>query len=290
MDNIVNFDTLLALIDDHDDEVYTAVRDRLISAGPDILPVLEYALSSSINLLQHERLEQIINHLKISRLIEKTAKWASSDNKTLLDGWILLSSIHYPTILPEKIEQLIQRIYLDIWIEFNESLTSIEKVSIINHIFFNLYHFELNLADLNAPENCLINNLLVSRKGNQLSLATLYCILARKLNLPIHPLSIGQFIILGYYEPEIAKEVYGDDTNPYLFYINMEHKGAILGVRELEFVVHDIKEGSPENIAHLNEGKHIKQLLIVLKNNYLSKGLTAKAAVAAQLIDKLQKF
>ena len=290
MDNIVNFDTLLALIDDHDDEVFFAVRDRLIAAGPDILPVLEYALSSSVNLLQHERLDQIINHLKISKLIDKTAKWANSEEKTLLDGWILLSSVHYPTILPEKIEQLIQRIYLDIWIEFNESLTSIEKVAIINHIFYNIYHFELNLADMNAPENCLLNNLLVSRKGNQLSLAPLYCILAKKLNLPIHPLSIGQFVILGYYEPEIAKEVYGDDSHPYLFYINMEHKGAILGAKELEFVVHDIKEGTSENIVPLNEGRHIKQLLTLLKNSYLSKGFTDKAAVTSQLIDKLYKF
>ena len=290
MENIVNFDTLLALIDDHDDEVYFAVRDRLIAAGPDILPVLEYALSSPVNLLQHERLELIIGKLKILKLIDKTAHWANSEKRTLLDGWILLSSIHYPTILPEKIEQLIQRIYLDIWIELNESLTSIEKVAIINHVFYNLYHFELNLADLNAPENCLLNNLLVSRKGNQLSLATLYCILAKKLNLPIHLLSIGQFVILGYYEPEISKEVYGDNTHPYLFYINMEHKGAILGAKELEFVVHDIKEGASENIVPLNEGKHIKKLLIFLKNSYLSKGLTDKAAIATQLIDKLQKF
>jgi hypothetical protein len=290
MDNIVNFDTLLALLDDRDDEVYFAVRDRLIAAGPDILPVLEYALTSPANLLQHERLELIIAKLKILKLIDKTAQWANSEDKTLLDGWVLISSIQYPTILPDKIEQLIQRIYLDIWLEMNDSLTSIEKVAIINHIFYNLYHFELNLADLNAPENCLLNNLLVSRKGNQLSLATLYCILAKKLKLPIHPLNIGQFVILGYYEPEISKEVYGDNAHPYLFYINMEHKGSILGAKELDFVVHDFKEDASENVVPLSEGKHIKLLLTLLRDNYLSKGLTDKAAIANRLIDKLQKF
>jgi hypothetical protein len=121
-------------------------------------------------------------------------------------------------------------------------------------------------------------------------LATLYCILAKKLKLPIHPLSIGQFVILGYYEPEISKEVYGDNAHPYLFYINLEHKGAILGAKELDFVVHDLKEETTENIAPLSEGKHIKLLLTLLRDSYLSKGLTDKAAIANRLIDKLQKF
>ena len=53
MEEIVNIDTLLALIDDHDEEVYFAVRDKLLESGPAILPVLEYALSSANSLLQH---------------------------------------------------------------------------------------------------------------------------------------------------------------------------------------------------------------------------------------------
>src|SRR5665648_1082752 len=106
MDEIVNIDTLLALIDDRDEEVFFAVRDKLIESGPAILPVLEYALSSSTNLLQHDRLELIINQLKLSRLADKTAQWVVSEEKTLLDGWILGSTIHYPSIASEKVDHL----------------------------------------------------------------------------------------------------------------------------------------------------------------------------------------
>jgi len=73
MEEIVNFDTLLTLIDDRDEEVFFAVRDRLLQAGPDILPVLEHALSSSASLLQHERLELIIYQLKIAKLVEDSS-------------------------------------------------------------------------------------------------------------------------------------------------------------------------------------------------------------------------
>lgn len=289
MEENINIDTLLLLLDDRDEEVYIAVRDKLIETGPAILPVLEYALSSSTNLLHHDRLEKVIIQLKLIKLVEKISYWANSDNKTLLDGWILASTIHHPTIIPDKIELLVRKIVRDIWIELNDSLTSLEKVSIINHLFFEVYHFELNTSDIYAPENCLINNLLVSRKGNLISLCALYCIIAQKLNLPIHPIGVGQYLILGYYEPQISREVYGENADPYLFYINMEHKGAIIGAKELEYVVHDNKE-SLDYTSPLNEGALIKRLLLFLKQCYKMSGNEEKRKITTTLLDKLQKF
>jgi regulator of sirC expression with transglutaminase-like and TPR domain len=289
MEENINIDTLLTLIDDHDEEVYFAVRDKLIETGPAILPVLEYALSSSTNLLHYERLEQIIIQLKLTRLVDKTANWANSEDKTLLDGWILASTIHHPTIIPEKIDLLIQKIIRDIWIELNDSLTSLEKVSIVNHVFFQVYQFEINSSDIYAPENCLVNNLLVSRKGNLISLSTLYCIIAKKLNLPIHPIGVGQYIILGYYEPQISREVYGENADPYLFYINMEHKGAIIGAKELEYVVHENRE-KLEHTASLDDATVIKRLLVLLKQCYQINGNEEKRQIAAKLLDKLRRF
>jgi regulator of sirC expression with transglutaminase-like and TPR domain len=289
MEEIVSIDTLLALIDDRDEEVYFAVRDKLLQSGSAILPVLEYALSSSTSLLQHERLEMIINQLKLEKLVDKTAQWANSEDKTLLEGWILVSSIHHPTIAPEKIDQLISNIVGDIWLEINDSLTSLEKVSVINHIFYDLYQFELNTPDIHAPENCLITNLLVSRKGNIISLAILYCILAQKLNLPIHVIEIGQFLVLGYYEPRISKEVYGEKADPYLFYINMDHKGTIIGAKELEYLAHERKENL-ENVTPLSEGTVIKKLLLYLRQCYQSAGENEKVVLANKLLDKLHKY
>lgn len=289
MESYVNIDTLLALIDDRDEEVYFAVKDKLLESGPAILPVLEYALSSSVNLIQHDRLELIIVELKLSKLVEKTAVWAISEDKTLLEGWILASTVHHPTIVAEKIELLIQKITRDIWLELNDAFTSLEKVSVINHLFFDVYHFEINTADIDAPENCLINNLLVSRKGNLVSLTTLYCIIAQRLELHIHPIGIGQYLILGYYGPQISKEVYGDHADPYLFYINLEHKGAIIGAKELDYVVHENKENL-ELATPLTEGALIKRLLRVLRQCYQAKRNDGKVMVTNKLLDKLRRY
>jgi len=289
MENNVSIDTLLALIDDHDEEVYQAVRDKLLESGPAILPVLEYALSATVSLLQHDRLEQIINQLKSLKLVEKTKLWANSEDKKLLDGWILLSAVHHPAIVADKIELLIQKITRDIWLELNDALTSLEKVSTFNHYFFDIYHFELNAPDIFAPENCLINNLLISRKGNLISLSALYCIIAQRLELPIQPIGIGKYFILGYYEPQISKEVYGENADPYLFYINIEHKGAILGAKELEYVVHENKEGL-EYVSPLNEGTVIKLLLSLLKQCYQMNGDSDKLLIINKLLELLRKY
>jgi len=289
MENNVSIDTLLALIDDRDEEVYLAVRDKLMESGPAILPVLEYALSSSISLLQHDRLEQIINQLKASKLVEKMALWANSEDKKLLDGWILLSMVHHPAILPDKIELIIQKITRDILLEISDALTSLEKISTFNHYFFDIFHFELNTSDLFAPENCLINNLLISRKGNLISLSALYCIIARRLELPIHPIGIGKYLILGYHEPQISREVYGENADPYLFYINIEHKGALLGAKELEYVVHENKE-SLEYGSPLNEGTVIKILLSHLKQCYEINGDNGKLLIVNKLIEILRRY
>jgi regulator of sirC expression with transglutaminase-like and TPR domain len=231
----------------------------------------------------------IINQLKLLKLVEKTELWVNKKDKTLLEGWILASMIQHPSIAPDKIDLLIQKIVRDIWIELNDSLTSLEKVSVINHVFFELFHFELNSLDIHAPENCLINNLLISRKGNLISLSTLYCIIAQRLNLPIHLIGIGQYLILGYYEPQVSKEVYGDNANPYLFYINMEHKGAIIGAKELEYVVHENKE-SLENSISLKEETLIKRLLLFLRQCYQSRGNDEKALITGKLLDKFQNY
>ncbi len=289
MEENINIDTLIRLIDDPDEEVFLAVRDKLLETGPAILPVLEFSLSNVSSLLQHERLEQIIIQLKLLKLVEKVTLWANSEDKTLLEGWILISAIHHPAIIPEKIDLLIQKIVRDIWLELNDSLTSLEKVSVINHLFFEVYHFEINTPDIFAPENCVINNLLVSRKGNLASLCTLYCIIARKLNLPIHPIGVGQYLILGYHEPQISREVYGENADPYLFYINMEHKGAIIGAKELEYVVHENKE-SLEYSAPLPEGALIKRLLLALRQCYQLRGNEEKRHISNQLLDKLRRF
>lgn len=282
----INIKTLLSLLDDNDEEVYLAVKQKLLEAGPDSLTLIENTLGSVTDLLQHERLESIIYQLKTNRLGDKLIQWAHSENKSLLEAWTLVSSIQNPEVSSEKAEKLIKQIVQDIWLEFNESLTSLEKIRIVNHFLFDLYHFELNLSDIAASENCFINNLLIFRKGNPISLTILYCIIAKQLNLPLQPIGINYNIFLGYNDPVVSKEAFGKIAHPFLFYINIEQNGAIVGMKEMEFFVKENKAFGAEKLILSNEAL-IKKLLLSIKDSYLSKGEEDKAKLAGELLNKL---
>lgn len=288
MDNSFKLEPLISLLDDNNLEVYTAVREKLLGFGTSVLIELESALATSTTLQQHDRLELIIGELKKLKLIEKLAFWANSEDKSLLEGWILISKVHHPTLVDEKIELLIHKITSEIWLELNEAFTSLEKVSIINHILFDIFKFELNTLEPEVPENCILNNLLVSRKGNLISLATLYSIIAQRLELPIHVIGIGSYVILGYYGPELAREIHGAHADPYLFYINIENNGAIIGSKELTYVVQKNHE-KVEDAELLSRSSIVKKILQSLKRAYQISGNEEKTDLVVQLLNSLKK-
>jgi hypothetical protein len=282
----ININTLLSLLDDSDEEVYIAVREKLIEAGPDNIPLLERAMESVSNLLQHERIESIIDKLKTTRLGEKITQWLHSENKSLLEAWALISSIQKIEVSSEKVEKLISQIVQEVWMELNDLQTSFEKIAMINHILFDTYHFEMNYSDISAVENCFINNLLISRKGNPISLTILYCILARQLNLPVQPIGINYNMFLGYMDPTVSKEAYGEIAHPFLFFINIERRGGIVGIKEMEFFVKENKEYWNDRLMLSNE-ELIRKLLTLIKESYQAKGEDDNSRIADDLLKKL---
>jgi hypothetical protein len=282
----INIKILLSLLDDSEEEVYIAVRKKLIEAVPDNLPLLEKALESSSNLIQHERLESIIDQVKTIRLGDKIVQWLHSEDKSLLEAWALISSIQKIEVPLEKVEKLIQQIVQDIWLELNDLQTSFERIAIVNHILFDTYHFELNHSDISAVETCFINNLLITRKGNPISLTVLYCIIARQLNLPLQPIGINYNMFLGYVDSTVSKEAYGEIAHPFLFFINMERKGGIVGIKEMEFFVKENKEYWNDRLILSNE-LLIRKLLTLIKDSYEAKGENDKSRIADDLLKKL---
>jgi hypothetical protein len=282
----IKIKSLLSLLDDSDKEVYIAVRKNLIQAGPDNLPLLERALKSASNLLQHNRLESIIDQLKTILLGDKIIQWLHSENKSLLEAWALISSIQKIEVSSEKVEKLISQIVQDIWLELNDMQTSFEKIAIVNHILFDTYHFELNYSDISAVENCFINNLLITRKGNPISLTILYCIVARQLNLPVQPIGVNYNMFLGYSDPVVSKEAYGEIARPFLFFINIERRGGIVGIKEMEFFIKENKEYWNDRLILSNE-LLIRKLLAFIKESYQAKGDEDKSQLADDLLKKM---
>ncbi len=163
-------DALISLLDDQDELVFRSVKEKLISLGSSVLPRLEEALLSTDSVVHVTKLQEVIVLLKKEIVVEKMKQWIGSENRTLLDGWLLVSSVHHPNISREKIENSIQKIYREVWLEVTESMTSLEKVAVINHILFRVNNFEISSNELPNVDNLVLDKLLFSKTGDVYSL------------------------------------------------------------------------------------------------------------------------
>ena len=83
-----------------------------------------------------ERIVELIKRIKQNVLAEELKSWLNSDDQDLLDGVFIINKILDPNIDRQVIENQLDKIKLDAWLELNYDLTSFEKVKILNRIFF----------------------------------------------------------------------------------------------------------------------------------------------------------
>jgi regulator of sirC expression with transglutaminase-like and TPR domain len=236
--------SMIALLDDEDQEVAEHVEQKLLSLGVHVVPILESEWSKSDSLIQQQKIENVIHRIQFLNVLDDLRLWRDSDEKDLLDGVYLIAKSRYPDLDKQKIINDIDRIRLDIWLELHNDLTSFEKVRIINHIFYNVHGFKGNTENYHDPQNSFINVAMESKRGNPILLAVVYMLIAQRLNLPVFGVNLPQHFVLAYKEspiPDLSTEeafnhkpkldyTYGR----VLFYINAFNKGAVFSKANLE--------------------------------------------------------
>jgi regulator of sirC expression with transglutaminase-like and TPR domain len=243
-DNELN--ALIALLDDPDKEVYNAVSENLINHGLGVVALLERAWESSKNELAQRRIETLIHSIQLKSTIDNLTKWVDSGAQDLIEGSFYLSLYQYPEIQFTAIEKAIEKIRKDVWLELNENLTALEKVKILNHIFYDVHGFNSNTNNFFAPQNQFINQVIETKKGGPITLAILYSTVAQKLGLPIYSVNLPKNFILAY-KDRFKKSISDNPKDSILFYINPFNKGAVLGRREIENFL------SQQNLEHKDE-------------------------------------
>ena len=220
---------MISLLDDSDQEVYRHIEDRLISMGREVIPMLEDAWSNAFDAVLQQRIENIVHKIQFETLLEDMKLWIHAGDHDLLAGAILVARYQYPDLDEEKIYTTITQIRKEIWLELNESLTSLESVNIINHVLFNRYGFSGNTANYHAPQNSYINCVLESKKGNPLALSIIYQVIAQQLGLPVYGVNLPEHFILAYLDD--SQET---GNAKVLFYVNAFSKGSIFGRQDID--------------------------------------------------------
>ena len=234
---------LIQLLEDPDDNVFHHVYQQLLAYGTKVIPILESSWELDVKNLGHQRrIEQLIHEIQFSETQSKLLNWKNTEEKDLVDAWIIITNWKYPGINKEIIKDKIDTIKQDVWLEINEQQTAYEKVKILNKIFFNYYKFKGNNQNYHSPLNSYLNTVLETKQGNPLSLSIIYSYIAQKLSIPIYGVNLPNHFVLAYLDENKVNNLIGNETNSgVLFYINAFSNGSILYEEDIRNFLSQLK-------------------------------------------------
>ncbi|MDN3202668.1 transglutaminase-like domain-containing protein [Algoriphagus sediminis] len=270
-------EALVSLLDDTDLEVKNHVREKIISLGQQIIPFLEERWESSFNPEVQKEIEEIVHDLQFSVLKERLQEWKDSEDQDLLTGLWILNTYQYPDVEYEKLHAEMHQIYFEVWTAFSNDLMPDEQVKAINGALFGTLRFSANSKNFHSPANSMLSAVLESKKGNPITLCSIYYLVAQKLGLPIYGVNLPNLFVLIYKTADTS------------FYINAFNKGLIFTKRDiLNYLSHlkiEPRDSFFEPCSHLDI---IKRSLRNLENSFEKLGEVDKVKEIKELLQILE--
>ncbi|MEP1086664.1 transglutaminase-like domain-containing protein [Algoriphagus sp.] len=267
---------LVSLLDDSDHEVRSHVRDRIISIGNEIIPFLEEKWENSFNPEIQKEIEELVHDLQFSLLKARLREWRDTDDRDLLTGLWIINTYQYPDLEYAKLNADMHQIYFEVWTAFKNDLNPYEQVRSINNVLYNTLRFAANTKNFHSPANSMLSSVLDSKRGNPLTLCSIYLLIAKKLGLPIYGVNLPNLFVLTYKTADLT------------FYINAFNKGLIFSRTDifnyLEQLKIEPKEEYFEPCAHL---QIMLRMFRNLENSFEKLGESDKVREIRELIELL---
>jgi regulator of sirC expression with transglutaminase-like and TPR domain len=255
---------LLKLLDDPDPEIFSQVEGKVLEIGSTALPYLETAFRRSKDQLSNNRIKTILDKIQFNKTSAALYNWKTKTDQNLIEGSLILASFHYPELSIAEVQQKISKLKQDVWLELNEEFTALEKIHILNHVFFKIYNFRGNKTNLSQPQNSLINDLLDKRQGNSVILSILYLEIAQSLKLPVYGVNLPENFILAY----LNSGQLSSDSNA-LFYINPFNDGVVFTKDDIDVFVKQLElEPDKKYFQPCHNEAALKRLMNELLNAY----------------------
>lgn len=230
IENTKEIASLIRLLDDPDAEIFEHVHDKLKSYGSEVIEYLEGAFGEAFDPVLQDRIANLVHEIQFNSLKTELMLWQQGGAFDLLQGALIINKYQYPDLDEQKIINHIESIKRDIWLQMIYDGSPAEHVKLINHVLYSIHGFSGNTTNHQDPQNSYLSQVLETKKGNQISLAIIYSVIAQKLDVPIYGVNLPQHFILAYTDDSMVNEFEGG----ILFYINAFNKGFIFGRRDVD--------------------------------------------------------
>ena len=220
---------LVQLLDDDDAEVISHVEEKIMSIGTQVIPLLEQEWESTFNPIIQGKIEDLVHELQFELLKERLLDWKEAGFESLLEGLWIVATYQYPDLEIDDLIKDVEQLYHELWRHMEDEMEPQQRIKVFNDIFFNQFRFRANSKNFHAPANSMINAVLETRKGNPISLCSIYLLLAQKMSLPIYGVNLPNLFILTY---KLGEEA---------FYINVFNRGLIFTKEDIDNYIENLQ-------------------------------------------------
>jgi regulator of sirC expression with transglutaminase-like and TPR domain len=280
---------LISLLDEPNEENFGSIKERISSYGIFAIPMLEDAWLHATEEENARRIEYLIDEIRFNDIYNSLENWAKFHNDDLLKAFFLISKFRYPDLDDEKYLVKIEKLKQDIWLEMNEELTALEKVKVLNHIFYDVHRFRGQLTNQTRINDYCLNEVLDNHRGSAITLGILYASLSQKLNIPVFGVDLPSHFIVAYMDDSRSlKDAKDYSREEVLFYIAVANKGSVFTHNEINTYLSQLKlEEKSEYFLPCSNIVIIQRLLNEMVSMYRIEKSDEKAELIIQLLKAL---
>jgi regulator of sirC expression with transglutaminase-like and TPR domain len=277
--------SLIKLLDDPDKEIFEHIHGKIFSYGEEAIEYLESAFESAFDAVLQERIANLVHDIQFNIVKQELKLWYQGGSFDLLQGVLTINKYQYPDLDEQKVINQIEDIKRDIWLQMIYDASPAEQIKLINHVFYNIYGFTGNTTNHQDPQNSYLSQVLETKKGNQISLAIIYSIIAQKLDIPVYGVNLPQHFILAYVDETRETEFEGG----ILFYINAFNRGVIFGRRDVDMFLKKLNLRAEKQFYEpCGNADIIRRILRNLISAYENLGSADKVAELNELLEIVQ--
>lgn len=200
---------VIRLLDDK--EVSGEIRKQILEMGTEAITPLESLWEKSEDTALQSRIEDLLQFIQSEVALGELKNWRMKGAKDLLEGWLIVTHIHYPKIELEYYHKQFSRLASIIWLDMEKRRNYRERLLSINYVLYKTELFYPEKTETDNPDRYYLKSFMESKAGNDFSLNLLYLIISRMLEFPVTAYIIEEDIALHFGDHQ--SEFYIDAMN-----------------------------------------------------------------------------
>jgi len=269
--------SLIALLEDEDQEIVDTIAGHIVNIGAAAVPYLREATATQPTLAH--RIEPVVEEIRVNELGNAFLGLSKhGDTKTGLEvGAFLLAQFGHPNVDVQAYSEKLDAMAKEARERIDHHTSSKNILNAFNQYFFVEQGFHGNTTSYEETDNSFLDRIIDRRTGIPIGLSILYILIGSRIDLPLHGIGTpGHFLVKF-------------DAKDYKIFVDCFNGGTLLTDKDCARFL--IRSGHGFKASYLHRSP-VRSILTRMLRNLISLYQTndqpAKAAQLKRFIRLLQ--